>query len=122
MTAAIVPKKATPNDKARETPWLMRVSSLKLNALAILSALIVGAFIIAISDIGRPWASWYGAHEARIRASSPTGSVIKSIRSRANVPGDAPTALVSRPALQRHTDSTSDHIRGRPSWRPPSGT
>ena len=52
MTAAIVPQNATPDDK-RHDPWPMRLSSLKLNALAILSALVLGAFIIAISDIDK---------------------------------------------------------------------
>ena len=51
MTAATVPPTAHPDDKPHESPWLMRLSALKLNVLAILSALVLGALIIAISDI-----------------------------------------------------------------------
>jgi len=51
VTAATVPPTAHPDDKPHESPWLMRLSALKLNVLAILSALVLGALIIAISDI-----------------------------------------------------------------------
>ena len=53
MTAAIAPQGAHADDKPRPFAWLARLSSLKLNALAIISALVVGAFIIAISDIDK---------------------------------------------------------------------
>ena len=51
MTAAVIPQNAKPDD--HHDRWPMRLSALKLNALAILSALVLGALIIAISDIDK---------------------------------------------------------------------
>jgi len=53
VTAAIVEHNAAPEDRPHDSHWVMRLSSLKLNALAILSALVLGALIVAISDIDK---------------------------------------------------------------------
>jgi ABC-type uncharacterized transport system permease subunit len=49
VTAATVPPQVA--DVPRESPWPHRLSSARLTALAILSALLVGAVIVAVSDI-----------------------------------------------------------------------
>ena len=53
MTAAIVPQEHAPAEHSHESPWVHRVSSFRLTSLAILSALVLGALIIAISDIDK---------------------------------------------------------------------
>jgi ABC-type uncharacterized transport system permease subunit len=55
MTAAVVPPNQVPSGERNrsESSWVQRLSSSRLTALAILSALVLGAFIVAISDIDK---------------------------------------------------------------------
>jgi len=53
VTAAVVEHSSAPDDRSHDSHWVMRLSALKLNALAILTALVLGAVIVAISDIDK---------------------------------------------------------------------
>ncbi len=53
MTAAIAPQSQAPDDHLHESPWIHRLSSLRLTSLAVLTALVLGAFIVALSDIDK---------------------------------------------------------------------
>ena len=53
MTAAIASPRPAPDAEPRNSPWPQRWSSVRLNALALLTALILSALIIAISDLDK---------------------------------------------------------------------
>lgn len=53
MTAVTVPQQVPPERERRESPWNRRIATFRLTGLAILSALIVGGLIVAISDIDK---------------------------------------------------------------------
>ncbi|MCU1399635.1 MAG: hypothetical protein JWN62_2744 [Acidimicrobiales bacterium] len=53
MTAAIASPRPAPDAEPRHSPWPHRWISVRLNALALLTALILSALIIAISDLDK---------------------------------------------------------------------
>ena len=53
MTAAIVPQGSVPDEPRHDSAWAHRLSSFRLTALAVLSALVLGAVIVAVSDIDK---------------------------------------------------------------------
>ncbi|HEY4331649.1 MAG TPA: ABC transporter permease [Ilumatobacteraceae bacterium] len=53
MTAAIVPINAAPDEERRESAWPHRLRDFRLISLAVVTALILSALIIAVSDLDK---------------------------------------------------------------------